>query len=94
RRLQSYLGLGLITHLYYRGEERSTFFDVDTEQRGLIRAFNSREYLPIYPDVSFSAGVQYVLSDRWTVGVNAWGTGAGNIVIGAPFGIEVRHSLK
>ena len=93
RRVRPYLGVGLINFLYYYGEEDSIGRDLATGQERLQRRFFSREYFPMYPDLTITAGLQVTVTKQLSLGVYTWANSASNIWIEAPVGIEGRFRL-
>ncbi|MEM9259106.1 MAG: hypothetical protein AAGA62_05630 [Bacteroidota bacterium] len=94
KRLRSYLELNTFSLLYYRGVHNSTFVDGQTRQQGLIRRFESTEYASFFSDVSFSAGIQYQATPRLALSAFVWANTGASVFLEAPFGLEVRHSLR
>jgi len=56
----------------------------------LVRRFTSSERFPPYADFSLTAGVQYELTRRLSAGVFVWANAGNNLLLEAPFGVEVR----
>ncbi|NJC26737.1 hypothetical protein [Neolewinella antarctica] len=94
RRFRPFLGAGLFSTLYYRGEERWDFYDANTRQQGVFRGFRSEEFFPIYPELGLTAGFQFAVTERVSVGAQLFSNGGSNVYYDAPFGAEVRYALK
>ncbi|MEM9529263.1 MAG: hypothetical protein AAGA31_21820 [Bacteroidota bacterium] len=94
KRLRSYLELNTLSMLYYRGVQNASFVDGLTQQSGLIRRYESTEYANILSGISLSAGVQYQVNPRMALSAFVWVNGDESVILEAPFGLEVRHSLR
>lgn len=94
RRVRPYLGINAIAFMYYKGESSQNFLEGGTGRTGLVNRFSSTEYFPLYPEFSLTAGFQYEISEKISAGMFVWQNFGANILIDAPFGLEVRYSIR
>lgn len=94
KRFRPYLGINIVSYLHNDSVERTSFFDGQTQEEGLVGQFASVGITPEDLDISFSTGFQYKLTQQWSAGLSLYAHAQGNYFIESPFGIEVRYSLK
>jgi len=93
-RFRPYLGIGTFSTLFYSGKERNVFTEGLTDQSGLVEGRIITEFVPLYFDISVTAGFQYKITRDWSAGVYLWAGNDTDIFIDAPVGLEVRYTLK
>jgi hypothetical protein len=94
RRVKPYAGIHLVGYLNYLGVDESYFTEGATAEEGLVSRFFSQESIALAPDLAVTLGLQYQLTPRVSVGAFLWGNMGGDFYAQAPFGMEVRYSLK
>ncbi len=92
-RIRPYLGVSVLTFLYYAGESAELFLDGASGQQGFVERFTIRDLFPVSSDFALTAGVQYELSERLSVGAFVWSNSGVDIWVDAPVGVEVRYDL-
>ncbi|NJC26738.1 hypothetical protein [Neolewinella antarctica] len=93
-RFRPYLGFSFFNTVYYHGEERQHVYDVQTRQRGIVSGFRSKEFFPLYPEFALTAGFQFEVTKRLSLGAQIFANEGFNIFIDAPVGVEARYTLK
>jgi hypothetical protein len=94
RRIKPYAGVHLVGYLNYLGAGESYFTEGATAEEGLVSRFSSQEFIALIPDLAVTLGLQYQISRKISAGVFLWGNIGGTFFVQAPFGVEVRYSLK
>ncbi|MFK8162399.1 MAG: hypothetical protein AB8H12_08035 [Lewinella sp.] len=94
RRIKPYAGVSLVGYLNYLGVDEAYFTEGATAEEGLVSRFSSQEFISLAPDLGLTLGLQYQLTSRISAGAFLWGNMGGNFYAQAPFGVEVRYSLK
>ena len=92
-RFRPYLGAGLTTFLFYDGQNTLRFADANTQSTGLVEHLGTTQYLPMYPDFHITAGFQYGVTERLSVGAGLWANLGSEVAVMAPFKVEARYRL-
>ncbi|WP_020569178.1 hypothetical protein [Neolewinella persica] len=94
RRVKPYVGIHLVGYLNYLGVDESYFTEGATAEEGLVSRRHDQEFIALAPDLAVTLGLQYQLTRRISAGAFLWENLGGNFHAQAPFGMEVRYSLK
>lgn len=97
-RFRPFVGLGLILGYSLKTERFDEFFVAETGETGedpLTSSNLSFSTPSNLAEVTVTAGFQYQLTSRWSVGAHAWGNiGWDNLFVEAPLALEARYILK
>ena len=94
QRFRPFVGVGSVLLYSSRTQDSDIYYVGETGETIQIPFRTSRSLLNTSLDLTVSAGFQYQLTNRWSLGAQLWGNSGFQIPTNAPFGVEARYLLK
>lgn len=91
-RFRPYVGLGTVLLMNYKDIYQNQFVSGSGET-GIRDDYSSSSPFSTSIDPTITAGFQYQVTAKWSVGAQVWGNTGFNVLVEAPFGIEARYIL-